>query len=244
MLQLARGISGLNETQTQKSALVVEDDPSLQEMLCLILGDAGYTVAAAATGREALRKIAEGCPDLVTLDLVIPDIDGFGVIEDLRHQPNPPVVVIISGSVGLKQASVPLPSFVVGVVSKPFRVSDLVAICELALATGASTPEVERRRMPRRVLISAISVVSDTDAPVFVGTLTTLSPLGAELILEARLEPRAPIRFRLPVMGAPGPVSVAGTILYRRPVRGGFLYGIALNPDPTTDRHVRDFLGW
>ena len=44
-------------------------------------------------------------------------------------------------------------------------------------------------------------------------------------------------------MGGPGPIQVVGTILYRNPASGGFLYGIALDADPAIARHIREFLG-
>ncbi|AEW99736.1 response regulator transcription factor [Streptantibioticus cattleyicolor] len=67
--------------------LVVDDEPTVRELLRTALRYAGFDVDAAATGRQAL-DLAERCPpDLVLLDIMLPDMDGFEVIRRLRAQP-------------------------------------------------------------------------------------------------------------------------------------------------------------
>jgi PAS domain S-box-containing protein len=79
--------------------LVVEDDPDNAELLCRHLERAGYEVLRAATGEDALLLIQVEQPDLVTLDVTLPDIDGFAVLERLRETLGPsalPPVLILS----------------------------------------------------------------------------------------------------------------------------------------------------
>ncbi|MER7702594.1 response regulator transcription factor [Kitasatospora sp. NPDC097605] len=67
--------------------LVVDDEPTVRELLRTALRYAGFDVDAAGTGREALDLAARRTPDLVLLDVMLPDMDGFEVIGRLRAQP-------------------------------------------------------------------------------------------------------------------------------------------------------------
>ncbi|MFF1651333.1 response regulator transcription factor [Streptomyces sp. NPDC058240] len=70
--------------------LVVDDEPTVRELLRTALRYAGFDVNSAATGREALNLAAQHPPDLVLLDVMLPDMDGFEVIRRLRAQPRSP----------------------------------------------------------------------------------------------------------------------------------------------------------
>ena len=78
--------------------LVVDDDPDIRAMLAFTLGGHGFEVRQAAGGEEALRLVDERRPDCVVLDLMMPDLDGFGVLEQLRagEPTGGPRVVILS----------------------------------------------------------------------------------------------------------------------------------------------------
>ena len=78
-----------------KKILVVEDNPELLELLCLNCEDAGFDTAGAANGVEALEKARSLTPDLIVLDLVLPELDGFTVCERLRKDPATAGVPII-----------------------------------------------------------------------------------------------------------------------------------------------------
>src|SRR5438309_391502 len=64
--------------------LVVDDDRPVRQYLCDLLANAGYAVEAAATGEAALEHIAGARADLVTLDLVMPGLDGWAVLERME----------------------------------------------------------------------------------------------------------------------------------------------------------------
>ena len=72
------------EDATSASLVVVEDDDSIRELLGAGLRFAKYAVTTAATGSDAIRVITEGSPDLVVLDVNLPDFDGFEVCRRLR----------------------------------------------------------------------------------------------------------------------------------------------------------------
>lgn len=227
-----------------KRVLCVEDDSNLQEILQVILMNAGYEVECAGDGRVALAKIEAFRPDLVTLDLVLPEISGLGVLEALRSHPAPPIVILVTGSAGVARDYAALPSFVVGTLVKPFRITDFLTVCDLALVSPLGTyREAERRTVPRRMLIMDVIVLGPTGVPLFVAKLTKLSRRGAELLLETAVGAGSLIRFRLPHIGKLGPLEVEGTVLYQRDGRTGLLHGLAFSPDAATSNLVAEYLG-
>ena len=71
--------------QARPKLLVVEDDPNIVELLSASLRFAGFDVTAATNGAEAVASARESAPDLMVLDVMLPDLDGFEVIRRLRE---------------------------------------------------------------------------------------------------------------------------------------------------------------
>ena len=78
----------------KRRVLIVDDDPDLREMVSLILNDGEYVVEGAATGRAGLEHVAQQPPDLVILDINLPDMTGFDVLRDLRRDSNVGVLML------------------------------------------------------------------------------------------------------------------------------------------------------
>jgi len=84
-----------------KKILLADDDPDVIEVVSILLEDEGYEIVTAADGAEALEMIEQESPDLVILDLLMPRVDGFAVINTL-HEPryerwsSIPVIVLTS----------------------------------------------------------------------------------------------------------------------------------------------------
>ena len=74
--------------------LVVEDDFDIQELLQNFLQEAGYEVAVANDGVEALSLFADQRYDLIVLDIMLPKIDGYGVCELIRKQSDVPIIML------------------------------------------------------------------------------------------------------------------------------------------------------
>ena len=68
----------------QARLLVVDDEPSLQDIVATSMRFLGYQVAVAATGREAVRVATDTHPDLIILDVMLPDFDGLEVMKRVR----------------------------------------------------------------------------------------------------------------------------------------------------------------
>ncbi len=80
-----------------ETILVVEDDPATREVVGRALEGAGWTVEVAEGGRAGLERLAERLPDAILLDLMMPGLDGFGFIEEVRARPawrDVPIVVM------------------------------------------------------------------------------------------------------------------------------------------------------
>lgn len=118
--------------------LVVDDEPDVRELFNITLKMAGYVTSTAGDGVEALALIEQDPPDLVLLDLMMPRLDGFGLLERLRGlSPPPPLRVLVATAKILEDEDlVKLSSWpVVGVLSKSeFDLIEIVTHVREALA--------------------------------------------------------------------------------------------------------------
>ena len=83
-----------NTGDVSRSVLLVEDDARVRRVLRLALEDEGYRVAEAASGTAGLQEIAHAVPDVVLLDLMLPDLDGFTVCRRIRRDSDVPVIMV------------------------------------------------------------------------------------------------------------------------------------------------------
>lgn len=119
--------------------LVVDDEPEIAELERYHLARAGHRVVTAANCWEALAEIRRERPDLVLLDLMLPDLDGFGVCEILRRDPATatlPVVIVSAWSSG-DSRNLGLELGALDYVTKPFSPPELVTRVNRILAHRA-----------------------------------------------------------------------------------------------------------
>lgn len=114
-----------------KRILVVDDERDVRSLVCHILVDQGYQVEQAVDGRDALAKIQQRAPDLVVLDLMMPELDGWQVLQELSTMASPPPVVVLSAFGDVKRVT---DAGAIGFLAKPFRFAQLVDTCQRALA--------------------------------------------------------------------------------------------------------------
>ncbi len=87
-----------------KKILVIEDDKFLRELISQKLLKEGYEISEAIDGEEGLKKVKEEKPDLVLLDLILPGIDGFEVLSEMKDDPIlAQIPVIILSNLGQKE---------------------------------------------------------------------------------------------------------------------------------------------
>ena len=116
----------------QSRILVVDDEPQIQRFLKPSLMAAGYEVVEAGTGAEALKAVATQAPDLVILDLGLPDMDGKEVIASLRGWSDIPIVILSARD----RESEKIAALDLGAddyVEKPFGIGELTARIRTAL---------------------------------------------------------------------------------------------------------------
>ena len=122
--------------------LSVDDEPDVTDLVRFHCGQADYEVLTAARGREAIATINCRRPDLVLLDLMLPDIDGFGVCEILRRNAATATIpiVILTAWVTADARNVGLELGVLDYITKPFNPTDLVdRVSRLLCLRPAST---------------------------------------------------------------------------------------------------------
>jgi two-component system, OmpR family, KDP operon response regulator KdpE len=125
----------MNKDADPATILVVEDDPSLGAALAATLKAAGFRPVRAQTAAEGLRWFAHYAPDLVLLDLGLPDRDGLTVIQDIRRRSTTPIVVLSArGAEAAKVQALDLGAD--DYVQKPFGVDELLARLRAGLRHG------------------------------------------------------------------------------------------------------------
>jgi DNA-binding response OmpR family regulator len=136
--------------------LVVDDEPDIRELIKVNLELAGHRVVTAAGGREALEAVRREAPDAILLDVMMPEVDGWAVIEELkasseRDLSEIPVFMVTARD----EPNHRLRGGIEGAlryITKPFEPEDLVAEVEAALAPGAPSEPQQRRQVQQSSL--------------------------------------------------------------------------------------------
>jgi len=118
--------------------LVVDDEPAVTDLLAYNLRKAHYDVIVAGDGHEALRLAREASPDLILLDLMIPEVDGLDVCRELRKTSGVPIIMITARGEEIDRV-VGLELGADDYVTKPFSVRELMARIKAVLRRGQAT---------------------------------------------------------------------------------------------------------
>jgi two-component system, OmpR family, alkaline phosphatase synthesis response regulator PhoP len=124
------------------SILVVEDENSIASFVSLYLKNAGYTVRTASTGSEGLSQVAAQMPNLIVLDLMLPDIDGIEVCKRIRQTSDVPILMLTARDEDVDKI-IGLEVGADDYLTKPFNPRELVARVKSILRRAA--PERRER---------------------------------------------------------------------------------------------------
>ncbi|MDD5370812.1 MAG: response regulator transcription factor [Anaerolineaceae bacterium] len=138
--------------ETRQRALVVDDDPDTVVLLKEILRGAGFDVTGAFDCHEALKKVTDFPPNVILLDLMMPEIDGWQTFEYLREVTNAPVIMV-SAMTGKEMVVRGLQSGADDYVTKPFFNAEVIARVNTVLRRARTVDSPRRYVFPSRSLV-------------------------------------------------------------------------------------------
>lgn len=239
-----------------KRILVVEDEGDLRGLVTRILEDSGYAVLAAEDGWSAIEALQANPPDLILLDLRLPVLDGWTVLEFARRSVPSPAVALMTVCSDADSIVRGLRAGIAGCVFKPFRIRDLVTTCDRILwrRAGYADEHQDRRRERRRPLALDVTALAGAGFAVAPAKLVDLSMSGAQVDLDASLEPGERMRVSFDFFdGEPGWILdsqvrwrgiLGGEAVTAHPSSAaGYTYGVAfVDVAPEHERQLRRLL--
>ncbi len=168
-----------------RTILIVEDAQSVRAVLQAALAEAGAVTWTAEDGEAAMRVLEDRVPDLILLDLVMPRLDGWGVLELLRRSPRTAAIpVVLETSVGdYSSFDRARRDGVAAFISKPFRLNEVVETCRRVFAGSRPLQGTSAGDAPAE----AIAIYGRDGRLLAQGQLVDLDTTGAQVILEVPL---------------------------------------------------------
>lgn len=210
------------EPLARRRILIVDDQPSIRDVLEVALCEAGATVWHAEDGNAALASLQSGLPDLILLDLAMPGMNGWQVIDRLADLPHAAAIPVV-----LQTSAADFPSFdrarrrgVAAFISKPFRLNEVVETCRRVLdgarplqgrnESAGDSPQTQVRDARGNLLAT--------------GRLVDLAPAGAQAELDIPLALSQ--RVVLTVHQPSGVVSMDAEVRWISRVGERYLHGL------------------
>lgn len=163
--------------------LVIDDDRSIRETLDMYLSEEGYDIVTAPTGTDGLAKYVETTPDVVILDIRLPDVDGFRILEDLKEEDENLKVIMITAFHDMESTISAMKKGAFDYIHKPIDVNEL----DISIRKALHALEMEKKLKgfvestreykvgdiiglgPRmREIFKTIGVVSQSKTPVLI----------------------------------------------------------------------------
>jgi two-component system OmpR family response regulator len=161
--------------------LLVEDEPTLRELLSASLRLAGFEVTTAATGAQALSAVREQAPDLIVLDVMLPDADGFQVLHQLRAEhpgpgAAPPPVLFLTARDAPEDRISGLRAGGDDYVTKPFNLEELVLRIRAVLRRTSGQQDLNK------IVVGDLELDLDSHEVTQAGVPVQLSPTEFSLL--------------------------------------------------------------
>ncbi len=169
-----------NARASEARLLVVDDEPNIVELLSMSLRYAGFEVATATNGREALAEARRFRPDLVLLDVMLPDVDGFNVVRRLRGEGARVPVLFLTARDATEDKITGLTLGGDDYVTKPFSLEEVLARIRAVLRRlpGAGSD----RGASAKLTFADIELDDDTHEAWKAGSAVGLSPTEFKLL--------------------------------------------------------------
>ena len=159
--------------------LVVDDEPNIRELLSASLRYAGFEVATAPDGQQALAMAAEFRPDLLVLDVMMPGLDGFGVVRRLRQNGMHTPVLFLTARDAADDKVTGLTLGGDDYVTKPFSLDEVLARIRAVLRRSQVT---QRASEAPRLTFADIELDEESHEVLKAGKLVSLSPTEFKLL--------------------------------------------------------------
>lgn len=173
-------------TEPEASILVVDDEPNIRELLATSLRFAGFEVRSAPDGGTALRLARETAPDLVLLDVMLPDMDGFTVTRRLREKGQTMPVLFLTARDDTQDKITGLTVGGDDYVTKPFSLEEVIARIRAVLRRTRALDALDDSAVLR---LADLELNEDTHEVHRAGRLVELSPTEFKLLRYLMLNP-------------------------------------------------------
>ncbi|WP_206340162.1 response regulator transcription factor [Blastococcus litoris] len=169
-----------NRSTPEARLLVVDDEPNIRELLSASLRYAGFEVATAADGQQALALAESFRPDLLVLDVMMPGLDGFGVVRRLRQSGRHTPVLFLTARDGADDKVSGLTLGGDDYVTKPFSLDEVIARIRAVLRRTAGAQQAAAEAP--RLTFADIELDEESHEVIKAGTLISLSPTEFKLL--------------------------------------------------------------
>ena len=169
-----------------KSVLIVEDDQNIADLLRLYLEKEGYVAAIAPDGSAGVEMFRKLQPDLVLLDVMLPLLDGWGVLRSIRQESQTPVIMLTAkGETNDKVSGLKMGAD--DYITKPFEMKEVLARIEAVLRRG-STQEAEQTQS-KRLVFDKLIIDLDAFELIVEGKKVDTPPKEMELLYHLASSP-------------------------------------------------------
>jgi len=128
-----------------KTILVVDDDPELTDGLRIVLEKQGYRVITARDGQQGKQQVYNQRPDLMILDMMMPRMGGYPVLEHFKGKPDAPPIIMITANEGSRHKAYAEYLGVIDYIRKPFAMERLLESVEKGLAASKEKADSDEK---------------------------------------------------------------------------------------------------
>jgi len=126
----------VSSTETEnKRVLIIDDEPDMLRLMKVILLNAGFDAATAISGEDGLRRLSNINPDVILLDIMMPESDGFAIHDELRSIADIPII-FVSAKSQVDQTVKMLEEGHAEFIGKPFHIDDLISQIKRVMAAA------------------------------------------------------------------------------------------------------------